>query len=65
MLTVATTSADEISAIVNILGNGFFPIACCGMLFYLLFKFQKTMNDINTNLALMNERLLQLEKKDE
>lgn len=65
MLTVATTSVEDMSAFVNLLGNGFFPIALCGVLLFIIWKLTGVLGEIKTTLSLMNERLGNLVKKDE
>ena len=54
---------DGLQEFVNVFGNGFFPIVCCGVLFWLLSKLQKTLTEISESLVLMNERLKDIENK--
>lgn len=56
---------DNLNEFINIMGNGFFPIVCCGFLFYLLKDLTKALNEIKNSLSIMNERMTNLEKKDE
>lgn len=56
---------DNLNEFINIMGNGFFPIVCCGFLFYLLKDLTKALNEIKNSLSIMNERMSNLEKKDE
>ena len=52
---------ENLSDFVNIFGNGFFPIVACAVMFWQNSKFQNTMSEICSNLALMNERLRKIE----
>ena len=53
----------EFNEIMQLLGNGFFPIICSALLFKLFFDMNKTLSDLNTTLQLMNERIENIENK--
>lgn len=53
----------DLNEIMQLLGNGFFPIVCSGLLFYLFFGMKNIMADLNTTLQLMNERIERIEDK--
>ena len=55
---------ENLNEIVNIMGNGFFPIVCCGFLFYLLKELTKALNEIKNTLTIMNERMSNLENRN-
>lgn len=65
MLTLLTTDAEQMMQFVNILGNGFFPIALCGVLLFIIWKLIGLLGEIKITLTLMNERLGKLVTKDE
>lgn len=53
----------ELNDIMNLIGNGFFPICCSGILFYLFLKMKDIMSELNATLQLMNERIEKIENK--
>lgn len=53
----------EFNEIVQLVGNGFFPIIACCLLFKLFYDMNKTLEGLNTSLQIMNERLTDIENK--
>ena len=53
----------DFNDIVQLVGNGFFPIIACCLLFKLFFDMKTTLSDLNTTLQLMNERIENIENK--
>ena len=53
----------DFNEIVQVFGNGFFPMLACGLLFKLFYDMSKTLEGLNTSLQIMNERLTDIENK--
>ena len=53
----------EFNEIVQLVGNGFFPIIACCFLFKLFFDMKATLSELNTTLQLMNERIEKIENQ--
>lgn len=53
---------QEITTIISTVG---FPIACCVVMFVQNDKLQKTLNEIATTMALLTERIKNIENKME
>lgn len=53
----------DLNEIMQLVGNGFFPIVCSALLFKLFFDMKTTLSDLNTTLQLMNERIENIENK--
>lgn len=53
----------DFNEIVQVLGNGFFPIIACALLFKLFFDMKSTLSELNTTLQLMNERIENIENQ--
>ena len=57
----------DFNEIVQLVGNGFFPIIACCLLFKLFFDMKTTLSELGVTLQLMNERIENIEdqiKKD-
>lgn len=54
---------DGLTEFIQMFGNGFFPIVCCGVMFWQNTKLQTTLTNISESLALMNERIKDIEMK--
>ncbi len=53
----------DLNEIVNVLGNGFFPIAACAFMFYQNNKLSNTLAQLSTTLSGINQRLDNIEDK--
>lgn len=54
---------ENLQDFINLLGNGFFPIVACGIMFYQNSKLQETLKEVSSSLLLMNERIEKMEDK--
>lgn len=53
----------DFNEIVQLVGNGFFPIIACCLLFKLFFDMKTTLAELNVTLQLMNERIENIENQ--
>ena len=53
----------DLTALVEIISQVGFPIACCVILFKQNSDLQKTLNDISTTMTLLSERIKDVENK--
>ncbi len=53
----------ELNEIMQMVGNGFFPIICSALLFKLFFDMKATLSELSTTLQLMNERIENIENQ--
>ena len=55
----------EVNDIITLISNVGFPIVCCGVLFWLNYKLQQTINDLKSTLTENTTLLKQLIEKEE
>ena len=53
----------DLNALVDIISQVGFPIACCVILFKQNSDLQKTLNDISTTMTVLSERIKDIENK--
>ena len=53
----------DLNALVDIISQVGFPIACCVILFKQNSDLQKTLNDISTTMTVLSERITDIENK--
>ena len=51
----------DLQELVMLLGNGFFPIVCCGVMFWLNNSLSKTLTELSITLSSINQRLDNIE----
>ena len=55
---------EGLQEIINMLGNGFFPIVCCAIMFWQNNKLRETLTDISKTLVEMNNDISDLKGKN-
>lgn len=53
----------EFSDIMTMIGNGFFPIVCCGIMFWQNGKLQETLQKMSETMVLLTEKIADIERK--